>query len=214
MRERFPPRRAQAGSSRGSPCSSSFPVSPFFSPDSRPRRAVIAYWGKVACFRATFLAFLAVYTLKLDSLRCILHLRDAHKSLLFTEMPPVMSVFARNCHDMRICGSVQSSQQKGQPPILAPQYCWKQWGSTRWNRMAVPFFRRIHSRNQSLARTITRVERQPRTCVWDSDHVARDGGATPMKRGLPSAPLSGRVRFSAAIGKDLTVQVLTLCIPC
>ena len=31
-----------------------------------------------------------------------------------------------------------------------------------------------------------------------------DGDATPLKRGLPSAALSGRLKFSATIGKGLT----------
>ncbi len=30
-----------------------------------------------------------------------------------------------------------------------------------------------------------------------------------MKRGLPSAPLSGHLKFSATISKDLTIQSLT-----
>ena len=34
----------------------------------------------------------------------------------------------------------------------------------------------------------------------------RDGDAPPMKRGLPSAPLSGHLKFSATIGKDLRHQ--------
>ena len=34
-----------------------------------------------------------------------------------------------------------------------------------------------------------------------------------MKRGLPSAPLSGRLKFPATIGKDLTIHVLTVGAP-
>ena len=34
----------------------------------------------------------------------------------------------------------------------------------------------------------------------------REGDAAPMKRGLPSAPLSGRLKVSATTGNDLTMQ--------
>ena len=107
-------------------------------------RAAIAYWGKVACFGRLPLAFPAVYALEFDSLRCGLNLLDAHKSLFFRDLTLLLSVFGRKCHDMRIFRPVQSPEKRGPPPILAPHYCWKQWGSTRWNRMAVPIFSPAH----------------------------------------------------------------------
>ena len=119
-----------------------------------PRRAAIAYWGKVACFRATSLAFLAVYTLTLDSGRCGLNWMDSCKSFRFNDMTPLISGFFRKFHDMRIFGPLQSPEKRRQPAILAPRYCWKQWGSTSPDRLAVSFFAGASVRgNQSLTRT-------------------------------------------------------------
>ena len=119
-----------------------------------PRSGCHRLLGQSGLFPTTSLAFLAVYTLKLDPLRCVLDWRDVRKSFCFNNLNPVFAVFYRKCNDMRIFGPLRSLEKRGQPPILAPRYCWKQWGSTRLNRLAVSFFRwRIRSGNQSLTRT-------------------------------------------------------------
>ena len=103
-------------------------------------RAAIAYWGKVACFRRLPLAFLVVFTSTFDSWRCGLNWVDSRKSLCFNDITTSVSGFFRKFHDMRIFGPVRSPEKRGQPPILAPHCCWKQWGSTRQTRIVVLFF--------------------------------------------------------------------------
>ena len=110
--------------------------------------------GQSGLLPATSLAFLAVLYVKVRLWRRGLNLRDVRKSCFFNNLTRVFAVFYRKCNDMRIFRPVQSPGKRGPPPILAPYYCWKQWGSTRQNRLAVSFFhRRIRSGNQSFTRT-------------------------------------------------------------
>ncbi len=55
--------------------------------------------------------------------------------------------------------------------------------------------------NRAANLSLTQTSRKPNGLLG-----RRDGDATPMKRGLPSAPLSGRLKYPATIGKDLTAQ--------
>ena len=109
----------------------------------------------------------------------------------------------RSTHGLRSGAAARLNGSSKEPSVLAPpglQPVSMRFYGHRTLRVRTRFLHRLDSRTRarrSCGRATTKEG--PRGSTWME---------TPMKRGLPSAPLSGHLKFPATFGNDLTIGIL------